>query len=229
MKAIVESDISAAERGHLTQLALPHYTAELPYHNAGHATDVMNMVNYLASMSNNDSVAGSRNLLTVAAAWHDADHHLPFPDGQFDTKELRSMALMEKELSGEVSSRQLALLTSAVLDTTVEKTEKSSPFGVALHFADLGYFMMPFPHFTERLQRMHAEWEVLRPQEKQSQAATVERTRVFGKQLIAEAEKDMPSFLPDNKVMELTDRIRSNIQKLDLEAATNPHLLDSRQ
>lgn len=190
----------------LTTRAQEHYTDALPYHNWQHARDVMVTASNIAMTSTVPEIFDNRPLLVIAAAWHDADYHLP--DVGSVTKEERSAELAVSLLQ-ELTIEDRDLIASGILDTTVAKTEKDSLFGEVLHVADLGYFANSYPDFLNRLSLMRAEWG------SPDWEITKERTLKFGAHVIDETHKSLAKVLPAHAAVEWVDAIRNNLTRLN--------------
>lgn len=183
-----------------------HYTDDLEYHNWAHALDVMRNSDVLHERAIKFGAQVDRSLLLVAAAWHDADYHLPAGDDS-RTKEQRSADLVCEKLI-ELSEAERAKVASAIIDTTVDKASKDSPMGVLLHFADIGYFA--YPKHDDFLDRMN-KWQ------RESGFAddeAAELTRKFGAHIILEAERYLPGVIGGDEADSWTDRVRRNIAQV---------------
>lgn len=200
------SDISGGLRLALVARAKAHYPDALPYHNWEHARDVMTHAESLAGQSDNPEIKGKRNLLVVAAAWHDADYAIEGL-GQFDSKEERSADLVARKLV-ELTEEDRQLVAGGIIDTTVDKWPKDNLFGAALHFADVGYFSALPEYFMRRLVLMHEEWG------SPARSVTVERTVKFGQVIIKEAEQTMPHILPSFASNAWISSVESNLAYL---------------
>ena len=193
----------------LSERARSHYIDSLPYHDWRHAEDVMRIVANIADMSIDPDIRANKQLLVIAAAWHDADYHIE-DLGAYGTKERRSADLIARMLP-ELSHAEHELIASAIIDTTVELHPKASMFGEVLHAADVGYFADDTERFMERLRLMREEWG------SPDWTTTVERTIGFGKSVIAEAERLMPKILAKEHADAWIARIEHNLNYLESE------------
>lgn len=200
------TDISSELRRELTERAEAHYSDALPYHNWQHALDVMNSAADITSRSIASEIANKRNVLMVAAAWHDADYHLDGL-GKLQTKEQRSAELVAVLLP-ELSAEDRELVVSGIIDTTVAKKPKDSLFGEVLHAADLGHFASTPAHFMQRLTLMREEWGF------PSWEVTTDRTVSFGDTIIEEARELMPKVLSPEDAAAWVARIETNLAYL---------------
>jgi hypothetical protein len=203
------SDISPELRDQLCARAEGHYPNVLPYHNWGHALDMMHTVAELADKSTNPEIAGKRNLLIVTAAWHDADYAVE-DLGQFKSREERSAALAV-ELLPELSDQDKNLLYGGIIDTTVTKTPKENLFGEVTHAVDVGHFAGSFTHFMERLSLMREEWG------SPSWGETIKRTITFGTIVVKESGELMPKILAKPDANRWVSQIKNNLQQLQAE------------
>ncbi len=201
------SYITPELQNRLTERAKPHYSDILPYHNWDHAVDVMQSAGSIALRSTSLELKEKAPLLIVAAAWHDADYHLP-NDGF--TKEERSARLVLDSLP-ELTLEDRELIASGIIDTTVAKTTKDTAFGEALHTADLGYFAADYQHFMQRLSLMREEWG------SPSWEETITRTVSFGGHVIQEVGKFLPTILSADDANNWLTTIRHNLAQLEEE------------
>ncbi len=190
----------------LVERARQHYSDELAYHTWTHAEDVMNNIASLALQSTSLEVIEDTPLAVIAGAWHDVLYHVRDMRG-FATKEQRSATLALRSLP-ELTPDDRYRLASAIIDTTVAKTQKDSTLGKLVTAGDTGYFAAPYPHFTDRLSLMVEEWGDVNWEE------AIERTVKFGNFLIGEEAKNLPEFLPPAVIQARFDRIRSNLDTL---------------
>ena len=195
--------ISAELQETLANRAEKHYSDVMQYHNWQHAQDVMASAALLASKSINPEIVQNGPLLVIASAWHDADFHLE-GSGEFSTKEERSAELAVKSLP-ELSQEDKDLLYSGIIDTTVEKTEKDSLFGEAIHVADLGYFAADHEKFMDRLSLLRLEWG------SPEWSTTISRTRAFGAHVIEEVQKSIFEILPEGEAVAWLKNIEGNL------------------
>lgn len=198
--------ISPELQEQLVNRAESHYPNVLPYHNWEHAQDVMSATASLAIRSHNPEIINNKELLVIAAAWHDADYYLDAKP-EFKTKEERSAALVMHQLP-ELSAEQLSIISSAIIDTTVEITPKTSIIGDALHIADLGYFAADEAKFMDRLQKMREEWGG------PAWVDVVKRTKMFGHHVIEEIQTPLFQILPHDDAEKWLDSINGNLQNL---------------
>ena len=188
----------------LANRAEKHYSNEMQYHNWQHAQDVMASAALLASTSTHPEIAQNGPLLVITSAWHDADFHLE-GSGEFATKEERSAKLAVKSLP-ELSQADKDLLYSGIIDTTVEKAEKDSLFGEAIHIADLGYFAADHEKFMDRLSLLRAEWG------SPEWETTIARTQAFGGHVLEEVRKSIYEILPKPEAEQWLSNISSNLE-----------------
>lgn len=191
----------------LVQRAQPHYTDELPYHNWGHAEDVINNAAVLHEQSNEIGKRANKSLLMIAAAWHDADYHLPV-DADGGTREERSAELATDQLD-ELSERDREVVAKAIIDTTAGKPSLETVTGVLLHFADIGYFAYEdHSEFRRRLRDWQNENEY-------SDEETLQLTKRFGSAVVTQAFNILPAVLDDRQVLDWVGRVRKNIYLLE--------------
>lgn len=200
------SELSPELRQRLIDRARPHYDSEMPYHNWRHAVDVMHTTEKITGFSTHPEIRENKDLLKVAAAWHDADYHIAADEDR--TKEERSAALVHFHLF-ELTERQRMIIANGIIDTTVEKSRKDSLFGAVLHIADVGYLAADHHSFLNRLNLLHAEWGHPRWNE------TVERTKAFGGQVILEARKTLTEAVSERAAEGWVTMIERNLHKLD--------------
>ena len=190
----------------LVERARQYYSDELPYHNWAHAEDVMNNIASLALQSTSLEVIEDTPLAVITGAWHDVQYHERDMRG-YATKEQRSATLALRNLP-ELTNHDRYRLASAIIDTTVAKTQKDSTLGKLVTAGDTGYFAAPYPRFTNRLSLMVEEWGDV------SWEQAVERTVKFGNFLIGEEAKNLPDFLPAAVIQARFETIRSNLDTL---------------
>lgn len=203
---MVMNDISVNAQEELAARAKRHYTGGLPYHNWQHAQDMMKIIADIADRSIDLEVKNRRNLLVVAAAWHDADYAIE-DLGEYDTKEQRSADLAVKSLP-ELTAEQADLVYSGIIDTTVSKTPKSNLFGEVCHLADVGYFAASYEDFIGRLELIRQEWG------SPSWHETAKRTLAFGQTVLAEARAVTPRLLAESDAKAWVEQIQANLDSL---------------
>jgi hypothetical protein len=184
-----------------------HYSDDMPYHNWVHALDVIGHADEIADMAESAGNDIDRDALLLSAAWHDTDYHLPM--GQ-ESREERSAILARSRIMWH--DPDLAdNVAHAIIDTTVDKCPKSSPLGVALHFADVGYLAAPnYQQFFRRLDLMRQEWGV----GEDGWRDVSHRTRRFGQTVIEEAREELPQLLSSDDIERWVRRIETNLNEL---------------
>ena len=215
------AELSEVRTNDFIKRAEPHYqkaddVGSLAYHNWSHALEVCRNAEYVVKTARKKLGSQvNRSLLLVAAAWHDAAYHLPLDTNEFVTREKRSATLAYDSLC-PMPRVDRANVVSAILDTEVNVSPKSSDLGVALHFADVGYMAEgDYDRFCHNLSQMRLEWGQNDPSGvAPSWEATTERTVSFAKNLIDEAMLELPRIFVDEDVEAWIGRVNANVLRL---------------
>lgn len=140
----------------LSGWAQAYYNPDLPYHNWGHAEEVMDESLALLNINGRWTRGVNRPLLQVAAAWHDAGHdHDERHD--FESPEHYSVHLMRERLRGELPARQLDELEETILGTRYRAT-RDTMAAIALHYGDVGNMAHEYPSFYDHTTRLWQEY-----------------------------------------------------------------------
>ena len=116
------SELSRQSLQRLLEDAEQHYSDEMPYHDWTHVLDVMGHADELADMAESVGNDLDRDALLLAAAWHDADYHLPLEG--VGSREERSAVLARSRIMWH--DIYLADdVASAIMDTKVDKSPKA--------------------------------------------------------------------------------------------------------
>lgn len=207
MKLMIET--LSPRTSELAWRAKSRYSDAYAYHDWKHAEDVMRIVANIADMSIDPYIQAHKDLLVIAGAWHDVDYHIE-DLGEYESKELRSADLAARMLP-ELSDEERDLVTSGIIDTTVEKHPKSGLFGEVLHAADIGYLADDTDRFMERLGLMRVEWGS--PDWK----TTVDRTCGFGLTVVEEMRPLMQKILKHDEASQWISNIEKNLAYLQAE------------
>jgi hypothetical protein len=203
------SELSRQSLQRLLEDAEQHYSDEMPYHDWTHVLDVMGHADELADMAESVGNDLDRDALLLAAAWHDADYHLPLEG--VGSREERSAVLARSRIMWH--DIYLADdVASAIMDTKVDKSPKSSSLGIALHYADVGYLASPmYGKFFRRLDLMRQEWGAGEDEWDE----VTERTCRFGRYVISEAREELIQILSLSDVERWTVRVEINLEDLE--------------
>lgn len=140
----------------LSGWAEDYYNADVPYHNWGHAEEVMEESAQLLNENGRWTRHVNRPLLQIAAAWHDAGHdHDERHD--FVSPEHYSAHLMRQRLRGQLPERQLADAEEMILGTRF-MAARGTMASIALHYGDVGNMAHEFPSFYDHTRRLWAEY-----------------------------------------------------------------------
>lgn len=140
----------------LSGWAEDYYNPDLPYHNWGHAEEVMDESLALLNQGGRWTRHENRPLLQIAAAWHDAGHDYD-ERHDFESPEHYSAYLMRQRLKGQLPERQLAMAEEAILGTRY-KAPRDSMAALALHYGDVGNMAHAYPSFYEHSVRLWTEY-----------------------------------------------------------------------
>lgn len=138
---------------------------DLPYHNVQHMKDVMEAVSELVELLPDDSyprviTPWQKDLLVVAAAWHDAG----FDDDEaqaYPTKEEYAIALMKGDIKSkgiDLTDREIAFLDRAIRGTIMTGSpQRDTPEAKLLHHADMAYMTADWKTFWRGAEAFHHE------------------------------------------------------------------------
>lgn len=132
------------------------YNPDLPYHNWGHAEEVMAESAALLNQGGRWTRQVNRPLLQIAAAWHDAGHDYD-ERHDFESPEHYSAYLMRQRLKGSLPERQLDEIEESILGTRFKKP-RDTMAAIALHYGDVGNMAHPFPSFYDHTVRLWSEY-----------------------------------------------------------------------
>lgn len=140
----------------LSGWAEEYYNPDLPYHNWGHAEEVMGESLELLNRNGRWTRGVNRPLLQIAAAWHDAGHdHEARHD--FESPEHYSAYLMRERLKGQLPKRQLDELEETILGTRY-LVARDTMAALALHYGDVGNMAHEYPSFYDHSVRLWREY-----------------------------------------------------------------------
>lgn len=133
------------------EAARRHYSDEMPYHNWGHALDVIGGVESIADKLEAKGVYIDRGAMAVAAAWHDAGYYESHTKKGFSTKERYSAALLSDFLEGKPVNERVkrTLMLNPIIATVHEHPENRLPAELILHRADIANIGGPTEGFME--------------------------------------------------------------------------------
>lgn len=143
------------------QAALDRYP-DFAYHNRAHGCDVIR-----STMKLVDSVGvftpHARNLLVIAAAWHDAGYGDPADQWQpYGSKEAYAAALCEQASGDSLSKENSAYVKQAIMGTKIDAPRQDAA-GRLLHLADLDYMSGSWETFLEGALRYKREEQPAMP------------------------------------------------------------------
>lgn len=132
------------------------YNPDLPYHNWGHAEEVMTESLAILNGGGRWTRHVNRPLLQVAAAWHDAGHD---HEARFDheSSEHYSAHLMRQRLKCALPSRQLGEIEETILGTRFQAA-RGTMASIALHYGDVGNMAHEPADFADHTRRLWAEY-----------------------------------------------------------------------
>ncbi len=133
-----------------------YYNPDLPYHNWGHAKEVMGESLGILNTNGCWTRHVNRPLLQIAAAWHDAGHDHEERHG-FESPEHYSAYLMRERLKGQLLERQLGELEETILGTRY-LVPRDTMASIALHYGDVGNMAHEYPSFYEHSRRLWQEY-----------------------------------------------------------------------
>lgn len=137
------------------------YSPALPYHNFGHAKNIVAEIMAIADRCKSEGVELNRHVAYFAALFHDAGYHLDHLKEGYETKEALSAALakqeltkagISKEISTQVSDTILATHPDAVFSTNEQK---------ALRAADLAGLAKNYEMFVRNTVLLKREYELM--------------------------------------------------------------------
>mgnify|MGYP006316556123 FL=1 len=148
--------ISPTTADKLSGWAEEFYNPDLPYHNWGHAEEVIDESRALLNQNGRWTRHVNRPLLQIAAAWHDAGHD---HDERFahESAEHYSVHLMRQRLKGLLPDRQLLEAEIAILGTRY-KAARETMAAVALHYGDVGNMSHEHGSFHDHTVRLWREY-----------------------------------------------------------------------
>ena len=140
----------------LSEWAEEYYNPDLPYHNWGHAKEVIDESLAILNRNGRWTRHVNRPLLQIAAAWHDAGHdHAERHD--FASPEHYSVHLMRERLGGQLPSRQLNELEETILGTRY-LASRDTMAALALHYGDVGNMAHEYPSFLDHSTMLWQEY-----------------------------------------------------------------------
>lgn len=140
----------------LSGWAEQYYNPDLPYHNWGHAEEVIDESLTLLNTNGRWTRHVNRPLLQIAAAWHDAGHDHDERHA-FESPEHYSAYLMRERLKGQLALRQLSEVEESILGTRYKKP-RDTMAAIALHYGDVGNMAHDFDDFWEHTLRLWGEY-----------------------------------------------------------------------
>lgn len=138
---------------------------DLPYHNVQHMKDVMEAVGELVKLLPDSYprviTPWQKDLLVLAAAWHDAG----FDDDKaraYPTKEDYAIALMKEDIKSnkiDLTDREIAFLDRAIRGTIMVPAlkQRDTPEAKLLHHADMAYMTADWETFWRGAEAFHDE------------------------------------------------------------------------
>lgn len=145
----------------LIQAAKPHYSRNLSYHNWHHVEVVMNSVTELIEKASRHGISLKKDVLLVAAAWHDAGFSEDHRKRGFPTKEHYSASLLEKYLEDkQVSKEDKDLMLAAILGT-IHNAPRENLDILVLHRADISNIGESYSIFLKNNVSLWKEFEQL--------------------------------------------------------------------
>ncbi len=149
----------------LSLQAKEYYNPAQPYHNWGHAVEVADDAAMLLDRGGAKAAQVSRDLMRIAAAWHDAGHDHARAR-EFESKEHYSVYLLHRSLDNQLPKAELDEIEEAILGTRFA-VARTSMLAVALHYGDVGNMAHTYPDFYDHTVRLwteygRPEWEAWR-------------------------------------------------------------------
>lgn len=138
---------------------------DLPYHNVQHMKDVMEAVGELVKLLPDSYprviTPWQKDLLALAAAWHDAG----FDDDEaqeYPTKEEYAIALMKEDIKSnkiDLTDHEIAFLDRAIRGTIMVPAlkQRDTPEAKLLHHADMAYMTADWKTFWRGAEAFHDE------------------------------------------------------------------------
>lgn len=135
-------------------MAREYYDPRLPFHNWWHAEEVTRDTLNLVDQSDNPEMF-DRELLRVAAAWHDAGHNHD-ERHKYPSAEEYSIYLMKQSLAGQLTDDQLRRAEIAILGTRMNEPREDI-HAIALHYGDIGNMSHDRKSFVDHTVRLWRE------------------------------------------------------------------------
>lgn len=132
------------------------YNPEQPYHNWGHAEEVMSESQAFLNQGGRWTRHVNRPFLQIAAAWHDAGHDHD-ERLEHESSEHYSVHLMRQRLKGKLLERQLSEIEESILGTRYQ-VARNSMSSIALHYGDVGNMAHPYASFYDHSVRLWSEY-----------------------------------------------------------------------
>ncbi|HRC27918.1 MAG TPA: hypothetical protein PKV96_00840 [Candidatus Saccharimonas sp.] len=164
--------------------AEPYYNPAQPYHNWGHAEEVMHDSLMVLNSGGRWTRHVNRGLLQIAAAWHDAGHDHP-EAAQFESKEHYAVKLATQALRQELSSRHRAEMSDMILGTRFA-APRNTMAAIALHYGDVYNMGLSYDVFSDHTTKLWQEYGAPPWSEFWSQAQTIITRTVI------EADSELP-------------------------------------
>lgn len=140
---------------------------KLPYHHPGHMEDVMQAVSELVKLLPDSYprviTPWQKDLLVLAAAWHDADAGFDDEAAQvYPTKEEYAIALMKEDIKSnkiDLTDRDIAFLDRAIRGTIMVPAlqQRDTSEAKLLHHADMAYMTADWETFWRGAEAFHHE------------------------------------------------------------------------
>jgi len=192
-----------------------YYTDKLEYHNWNHACKVAENADVIAEQCFGRGLFLDRNVVMVAAAWHDAAYYEDHKAAGHDTKEQYSAALAAAYLRQEGATDEfIGEVEEAILGTTHRAVRKSLA-ALVLHWADIAEVGAEYKTFATNNYRLLQEARRQQPALKftEWQAATNNFLGV----VITESMAELPKLGEDtsgyNRFPQVVGRNRDKFMK----------------
>lgn len=137
---------------------------ELHYHHPGHMKDVMEAVGELVKLLPDSYprviTPWQKDLLVLAAAWHDAGFDEKAAQA-YPTKEEYAIVLMKEDIKSndiDLTNHEIAFLDRAIKGTIMTgPPQRDTPEAKLLHYADMAYMTADWETFWHGAEAFHHE------------------------------------------------------------------------